>query len=190
MKRIGVFGGSFDPPHMAHLRVAKAACEELVLDTLLWIPAATPPHKAASDLTDVHHRVEMTRLMTREDDRFTLDTIEVDRPGLSFTVDTLRSLHQREMDALFFLVIGQDQWSAFSTWREADAIRELATVAGYRRPGSKQGADENIRWLEGSEMDISSTDIRRAIRAGSVQKDTILPSVVRYIQENGLYLAD
>ncbi|MDE2996082.1 MAG: nicotinate (nicotinamide) nucleotide adenylyltransferase [Bacteroidota bacterium] len=205
MERVGIFGGTFDPPHRAHLAVALQACDTLGLDRLLWIPAGSPPHKQGVALTEVHHRVEMTRLMTDEDSRFRLELGEALADGPSYTVATLERLHAARPDWQLFLVVGEDQLVAFPTWRSPERIRELVQLVVYRREGemdgrsgqlSQQGGNQTEYvasvapdvWLPGAPVPMASTAIRQHIETGEALTDELLPSVAEYIQEHRLYL--
>lgn len=200
MKQIGVFGGSFDPPHCAHVRVARAACQQLGLDTLLWIPARQPPHKPERTLARPHDRLNMVRLMTRNVPGFAVDTREFGRPGPSWTVLTLESLHEDYPSAHFWLIVGSDSLAGFASWREPERIQELASLAVYeRRPvaataaiSTPSAAEESspaptVRYLEGTTLDISSTDIRERLRRGESTEDMLPPAVQDYIRMNHLY---
>ena len=196
MERVGIFGGSFDPPHRAHGIVALRACEELKLDRLLWIPSGQPPHKDATSLSDVHHRVEMTRLMTDKDSRFHLELGEVSSPGISWTVTTLERLRAARSDWDLFLIIGGDQLASFATWRNPDRIRSLAQLVVYHRVDNHE--DENVQdlpsrtepdvWLSGDPVDLSSTSIRERIQNGLDTSADLYPDVARYIKSEALYL--
>jgi len=136
LRRIGLFGGTFDPPHLGHLALAEWARERLGLDHVLFVPAGRPPHKRGARLSSAAARVAMTRLAVRGNPAFRLSTIEVRRGGPSFTVDTLRALRARHAGARLFLIMGEDSLDDFATWREPAAIARLATLAVARRPGA------------------------------------------------------
>jgi nicotinate-nucleotide adenylyltransferase len=191
MERVGIFGGTFDPPHRAHLAVAHAALAELQLNRLVWIPAARSPHKEDDEPTDAEHRVAMTRCMVAQDPRFDLDLGEIEAGGLSFTVDTLQRLMDAHADWRLWLIIGQDQFDALPRWREPERLRKLARVAVYRRdtlspePDGQRPPDV---WLSGVRMVLSSTDIRRRLMRGEDMDDALLPEVSDYIHRHRLYL--
>jgi len=189
MKQIGVFGGSFDPPHRAHERVAHAACGQLGLDTLLWIPARQPPHKPDRTLAEPLDRLNMVRLVTRNVPQFAVDSRELDRPGPSWTVRTLESLKEDHPDAHFWLIVGSDNLAGFSSWREPERILELASLAVYERPdGTIESATVPAATpIHGAVLDISSTDIRERLRRGTSTGDLLSPAVLDYITKNRLY---
>lgn len=134
-RHIGIFGGTFDPPHAGHLIVAQDAALALGLDRILFVPAARPPHKRGATVSEPAQRAEMLARAIAGDDRFSMDTLELDRAGASYTVDTLRELAGRNPAAHWTLLIGADQYGEFHTWREPDVIRSLARIAVLMRAG-------------------------------------------------------
>ncbi len=202
MKQIGVFGGSFDPPHRAHYRVAHAACRQLNLDRLLWLPARQPPHKPDRRLAQPLDRLNMVRLMTRDVPEFAVDSREIDRLEPSWTILTLESLREDYPDAHFWLIVGSDNLDGFTSWREPERIQELASLAVYLRPpeplaagasapvssgAESSAAPPDARQIQGATINISSTNIRERLRRGESTKDMLLPAVLHYITQNGLY---
>jgi nicotinate-nucleotide adenylyltransferase len=192
--RLGLFGGTFDPPHVAHLIVAQDALRVLDLDRIVFVPAAVPPHKRTAPITDAALRLVMVRAALAGDDRFVVDDIELERPGPSYTVDTLRTYRDRHRDAALFLLLGADQYADFATWRETDAIHQLATLAVLRRGGDSgsdgdgDGAsDEGILRVAVTRIDVSSTDIRRRVAAGEPIRYLVPAAVERLIRERALY---
>ncbi len=187
--RLGIFGGTFDPPHIGHLLVGTDAVEALGLDRLLWIPAARQPLKAHAHLAPAAARLEMTRRLVGDDPRFAVDAIEIDRDGLSFTVDTLAALAEREPDAERFLLLGADAWALFRQWREPAAILRLATVVVLTR--GEAVADTLVepapRVLPSRRIDVSSTEIRARVRAGRSIRGFVPEAVRDYIERSGLY---
>lgn len=190
-ERVGIFGGTFDPPHLGHLAVAQAACDHLDLDRLLWIPAGRPPHKEGVRLSAPHHRAELTRLMTDEDVRFRLELGEVLESGVSWTVETLERIHNAQPEWALVLIMGQDQWASFDSWHRPDTIRRLAELAVYRRQGGVKAVsdqpEEPDHWLPGRFLPEASTGIRESILSGRAIDDMVTPAVLAYIRENALY---
>src|SRR3954471_18122968 len=133
--RIGLLGGSFDPPHTGHLLAAGDAFEALALDQLVLIPAATNPLKAGQQTTAAEHRLAMARLLVAGDPRFAVDAVEIERGGLSYTVDTLATLAARWPAAALFWLVGAEVPQTFAKWREPGRIAELATVVVMQRTG-------------------------------------------------------
>ena len=190
--RVGLFGGSFNPPHVGHLAVAEAARDEAALDHVLWMPAATPPHKRDDGLPAAEHRLAMTRLATAGHDAFAVSDLELRRAGVSYTVDTLRALRADHPDAEFLLLLGGDSLRQFHTWREPDAILDLAQPLVYPRSGSDLAAvDPSLRrraiLLDRPLLDLSSTDVRGLLRAGRSARYLVPDAVLAYADEHGLY---
>ncbi len=185
-KRIGILGGSFDPPHAGHLRIAKAAVRQLRLDVLFIVPARIAPHKRERQPAATHHRLAMLRAMVRGIPRVHVSAVEVRRPGVSFTVDTVRHFRRRFRGAELFLIIGGDSLSDFRRWKHPDRIRRMVTLAVYARNGSRAGAPD-VQWLRGPRLTASSTDVRDRLASGrSIGR--LLPGVVAtYIRRYHLY---
>lgn len=185
-RRIGVFGGTFDPPHVGHASVARDVADALGLEEVVWIPARRSPHKPDSDLTDGALRMAMVRCLANEDARFTIDELELLRSGLSYSVDTLEALSAERDGADLFLILGEDQYRVFDRWKEPDRIRELATVVVMDRDG-KGGATPPDRAVEVGRVDISASQVREAVRAGRPINGFVHPCVLALIREHGLY---
>jgi nicotinate-nucleotide adenylyltransferase len=192
---IGVFGGTFDPPHNAHLVVAEHVREALCLDRILFVPSATPPHKRGRPITPSLHRLNMLRLAVERNPLFDVLPYEVEKGGVSFTVDTLAELKRRAPGDGLFLLIGMDNYRDFDTWREPERILSMATVVVMTRPGFvlDKGAfagDKRIIRVEVAAMDISSTGIRERLRDGASVQSLIPERVAEYIGEHDLYRRD
>lgn len=189
--RLGVFGGTFDPPHNGHLIVAQDAYVGLRLDRVLFVPAALPPHKRAADsITAAAVRLEMVHAAVAGDDRFAAEPIELAREGPSYTVDTLRTLRQRTPSAELVLLVGADQFAEFSTWREPDEIVRLARLGVLTRSGSiGSTASENgrIAHVLVTRIDVSSTEIRRRVREGEPIRYLVPAGVEAVIERERLY---
>jgi nicotinate-nucleotide adenylyltransferase len=185
---VGIFGGTFDPPHLGHLIVAQDAWAALSLERLRFMPAAVPPHKTAVVMTPAAVRRELLAAAIGEDARFEVDDVELRREGPSYTVDTLRALRARAPAEELVLLIGADQYAEFSTWREPSAILELARVVVLTRDGaaaSRRG--DGVEWLAVTRIDISSTEIRRRVAAGEPIRYLVPEAVERKIRERALY---
>jgi nicotinate-nucleotide adenylyltransferase len=190
MTRLGVFGGTFDPPHVGHLALAEWAREALRLDRVLFVPAGTPPHKRRSDLSSATDRLAMTRLAVRGHPAFEVAGLEARRRGPSFTVDTLRALRAAHPGARLVLLIGQDSLAEFETWRDPDAIARLATLAVALRPGARRPrARRRVAWLDNPGLDVSSSAIRARVRAGRSVRYLVPDAVAAHIARRGLYRA-
>jgi nicotinate-nucleotide adenylyltransferase len=190
-QRIGIFGGSFDPVHNAHVALAQLALAELQLDELLWVPAGQPWQKQRS-LTPAAHREAMVRLAIEGEPRFALSRIEIEREGPSYTVDTVRALQAARPGMKWFLVIGQDQYAGFHTWQGWQELLGLVTLAIANRPDALTSADPQVLHVAHEAvalpmMDVSSTDIRERIAQGRLIDDLVPPPVARYIARHRLY---
>lgn len=189
MRRIGVFGGTFDPPHLAHLTLAEWAREELRLDRVIFIPAARPPHKQRRRVSASATRVAMTRLAVRGNPAFRVSTVEVRRRGPSFTIDTLRDLHRVHAGARLFLLLGEDSLREFDTWREPRGILQLARIAVAGRPGTgaRRRGGPPFTHLSSPEFHVSSSAIRARVRRGRSIRYLVPDAVANYIAKHRLY---
>lgn len=185
--RVGIFGGTFDPPHVGHLIVAAEAHRALELDHLLWVPAALPPHKRSGVRTPPQLRLEMVRRATRTDPRFAVEDIEVRREGPSYTVDTLRALAERMPAAELFLLIGADNLRDFPAWREPDQIVSLARLVVLARAGEGGSGPFQAVRIPVTRIDVSSTEIRRRAGAGESIRYLVPDAVGRMVKRRGLY---
>jgi nicotinate-nucleotide adenylyltransferase len=186
--RIGVFGGTFDPPHLGHLVVAQEVHHRLGLDRVLWVPAAIPPHKQDQQVTPGRLRLEMVRAAIAGDDRFEASDVELRREGPSWTVDTLRELVATRSVATLFLIVGADQLAEFDTWREPQEIRRLATVVGFARSGGVPAAEGDMQIVRVPRLDISSTDLRTRAREGEPLTYLVPPAVEAIIRREHLWI--
>ena len=197
MARIGILGGTFNPPHLAHLVCAQEALVQLGLDRILLMPVGVPPHKEALDDPGGEHRFEMCRLATASDERFAVSRLELDREGRSYTVDTLRSIHDSAPGDDLTFIVGGDMAHSLPTWREPEAVLGLATVAVAERVGARRAeieerlADlaggERVRFFAMPRIDVSSSEIRRRVREQRPIRYLVPDEVVRYIGAHGLY---
>ena len=190
---LGLFGGSFNPPHVAHLAVAEACADAAGLGTVLWTPTPDPPHKAGdAGLVAAEHRLAMVRLAVEENARFALSDMEFRRAGPHYTVDTLRALRAEHPEADLALVVGGDSLAAFASWREPEAILGLARLVAYRRPGADlAGVAAHVlsrtSVVDGPALDLSATEIRARIAAGQTVRYLVPDAVRAYVAAHGLY---
>ena len=189
--RLGILGGTFDPPHIGHFLAAVDAYEALVLDRLFLVPANAQPLKAGLAAAPAHQRLAMVKLLIGGDDRFAADAVEIERAGLSYTVDTLNTFAQRFPDAERFFLVGEDAMTAFGEWRAPEQIVKLARLAILRRPGATVGpaviAPEGTIALATRLVDVSSTEIRQRVRAGRSIRGFVPESVAKFIETERLY---
>jgi nicotinate-nucleotide adenylyltransferase len=190
--RLGIFGGSFDPPHIGHLLAASDAFEALSLDHLVWIPAAVQPLKVGRASAGPQQRLEMVRRVLGDDPRFSVSSIEIDREGLSYTVDTLDTFARTHPSAERFFLVGADALSSFSAWREPDRIARLARIAVLRRPGAvapvaADSLPSDTILLPTRLVDVSSTEIRERARTGKSIVGFVPESVAEFMVAERLY---
>ncbi len=199
MQRLGIFGGTFDPIHFAHLAVAEEASSQLGLPEVRFIPAWQPPHKGGVHVTPAAHRLEMTRLAIADNPAFSLSTQEIERGGPSYTVDTLAAIRAREHhDCELFFIAGSDSLASFLTWREPARVLELATLAVIQRPGAMPydlaalhtqlpAVRHRVLLLQGPRFELSSTILRQRVRAGLTIRYQLPEAVRQYIDYHHLY---
>ena len=187
--RIGVFGGTFDPPHTGHLVVASDACQALGLDRVLWIPSAVPPHKVRTVRAPAETRLALVRAAIDGDPRFEADDLELRRAGPSYTVDTLRELAARHPGAELVLLIGADNLREIPGWREPEGILALARVAVLSRDGATVPPDSPIpaTSVAVTRVDVSATEVRRRAAAGETIRYLVPDAVRALIERGGLY---
>lgn len=191
MQRIGMFGGSFDPVHCGHLLVAQAACEELGLSRLYFIPAAQSPFKPDLIPAPAGERLRLLRLALAGQPAYEIDEQEICRGGVSFTIDTVRDCARRFPQSEFFYLIGGDHVRQLPQWREAEELARLLHFVVVPRPGENLPADQppfRVRVLKGFPLAISSSQIRARVRAGQPLDGLVPPAVAEAIRNNRLYL--
>jgi nicotinate-nucleotide adenylyltransferase len=196
-RSVGLFGGSFDPPHLAHRALAEAALAQLPLDALVWMPAGHPWQKTGHVPAPAADRLAMLGLMTEGEPRFEIDARETLRTGPSYTVETLRELHAEQPDTRWWLVIGQDQYARLDTWHEWREILTLAGIAVAARDGSAvraapglAGCPHSLRIVEMPALPHSATTVRTRAAAGLDVTALVGTPVARYIADHHLYRAD
>jgi nicotinate-nucleotide adenylyltransferase len=194
--RVGLLGGTFNPPHIGHLVCASLALSGLELDRVLLVPVHEPPHKAAEGDPGVAHRVELCRLAVAGDDRLGVSLVDADVPGPSYTVDTLSRLHDRCPGDELTFIVGGDMALSLPTWREPAAILELAGLGVAEREGVRRadiaerlaGLDVGrVRFFDMPRIDVSSSLIRRLAAAGRPVRYLVPDAVAEYIERVGLY---
>lgn len=192
--KLGVFGGTFDPPHVGHLAVARDAGEQLGVDHMLLVVAAQPPSKLGGPLSAAAVRYAMVQAAVRGDPVLEASDVELRRAGPSWTIDTLRELRARHPAAELFLLIGVDQWREFATWKDPHGVAALASVVVLARDGQDPAAADPglglpCRPLPVRRIDLSSTELRARVRAGRSIRDLVPEAVRTIIEREGLYAA-
>ena len=208
--RLGIFGGTFDPPHVGPLLAASDAIEHLTIDRLVFVPAAVQPLKAGRETASAVHRLAMVRLMVGSDARLQRDSVEVDRDGLSYTVDTLREFARRFPSADRYFLVGADVLASFAQWRDPQTVLDLATLAVLTRRADSDsdeiseatqidqqrmsargslldGLAQRSTFVPTRRVDISSTEIRDRVRSGRSIHGFVTDAVGEYITAHGLY---
>lgn len=188
--KLGIFGGTFDPPHLGHLIVAQDVWSALGLDQVVFLPAAQPPHKRGREITAADIRLRMVLAAVEGDDRFTVSDVELQRAGPSFTVDTLRAVRESRPGDSLYLLIGADQVRELHTWREPGEIVNLATVVGLSRGGERiePAPGLEVLPLEVTRIDVSATMIRERVAAGQPIRYLVPPGVEQIIRQESLYV--
>jgi nicotinate-nucleotide adenylyltransferase len=198
-QRIGIFGGTFDPPHLGHLILASEARIQLRLTRLLWVLTSIPPHKLDQKISPLEDRLAMLKLALNDEPSFELSTIDMDRPGPHYTLDTLTLLAKQIPEAELILLIGGDSLRDLPTWHHPDKIVETSHEIGViRRPGDlidlsileKQipGISAKVRFVDAPLLEIASREIRKRVQDGMPFRYYLLPSIYTYIVSHKLYL--
>ena len=196
--RIGIFGGTFDPPHLGHLILASEAYSQLKLTRLLWMLTPQSPHKQNQHITEVGHRLEMVQIALRDDPRFELSTLELERSAPQYTLDTLLLLQAQYPSADLILLMGADALGSLTAWhRPVELVSACHEIGVMRRPGESirldvldamiRGLKEKVRFVEAPLLQISSREIRRRVAEGLEYRYFLPPAVYDYIQAHRLY---
>ena len=211
-RRIGLFGGTFNPIHLGHLRGAEEIWQAFQLDEVIFIPSSIPPHKATEKVMEAKHRLEMVRLATSSNPHFSTSDLELSRTGRSFSIDTIRFFRERQEDAFFF-ILGGDAFAEIETWKDFQNLFSLCHFVVILRPGSEKNISSspfpetlvpNFRYDPGERawvhltghrvyfkeilfLDISSTKVRELLERGGTARYLIPAEVEAYIQTYGLY---
>lgn len=187
---VGIFGGSFDPPHLGHLIVAQDALERLGLERVMLVPARVSPFKLDDEpRAPAELRLALTRAAVGDHPSLTVDELEVERSSPSYTIDTVRALRDRYPGVRWTLLVGADQWPSFARWREAEALADLTRITVMTRAGETpdDGPDLPHRTVAVTRVDLSSTLIRRRVREGRSIRYLVPEPVRALIEANGLY---
>ena len=197
-ERIGILGGTFDPPHVGHLWLATLAADALRLDRVLFMPASQPPHKRGRRMSSTADRLLMTRLAIAGDPTFELCPIEMERTGPSFTIDSVAELLRRYEGSQLYLLMAADSLAQIDTWREPDRLLDMVEWAIGPRPGSALPARPELRarfgrrasrihLLDGPSLDVSASEIRRRVAAGRAIRYLVPVAVEEHIARRGLF---
>ena len=197
--RVGIFGGAFNPPHIGHLMCAQEALIQLELDKVVFMPVGEAPHRELTGDPGPEARLELVELAISDDSRFETSRAEIDRPGPSYTVDTLRELREKSPEDELFLILGGDQAAALPAWHEPEEVMALATVAVVERSNWSRNAigikvgrlpgAERIRYLDMPVVQVSSSSIRRRVAEDLPIRYMVPDKVADHIGTGGLYRA-
>ncbi len=191
-QKIGVLGGTFDPVHIGHLIVAQEAADLCGLEQVLFVPAAVPPHKRGPEIADAELRCQMVQLAISDNPRFALSRVEIDREGVSYTVDTLRLLQASYgSDTRLYLIVGRDNAEEMSTWSQPRELVQLAQVVVADRPNAGAGGDPDLlkrmTFLDTARLELSSTEVRQRVAAGRSFRYLVPDDVADLIHSQQLY---
>ncbi|MDR3190252.1 MAG: nicotinate-nucleotide adenylyltransferase [Lactobacillaceae bacterium] len=189
-KKIGILGGTFNPPHIGHLMIGERVADQLGLDKVYFMPNAKPPHVDHKSAIDPWHRAKMVKAAIQGNSRFGLELLEVQRGGKSYSYTTMLQLKVEHPDYEFYFIIGGDEVAYLPTWYRIEDLLKLVTFVGVNRPGQPRHSQYPIEWVDVPELDISSTDIRRRIAQQKSIRYMVPDLVAAYILENGLYRND
>ncbi|MBN1875672.1 MAG: nicotinate (nicotinamide) nucleotide adenylyltransferase [Anaerolineae bacterium] len=198
VSRLGIFGGSFDPPHYGHLALAETARVQLQLDGVLFVPAGAPPHKSSYKMTAGNQRVALVQAAIADNTAFALSCVDVTRPGPHYTVDMLELLRDQFLDVTaWFFLMGEDSLRNLSKWHAPERILDLVQLAVMPRMGTRVNIDqvqkrlpqlrERLYWLDMPPVNLSATDLRRRAQIGLPLRYLVPPGVETYIREHKLY---
>jgi nicotinate-nucleotide adenylyltransferase len=197
MMRIGLFGGTFDPPHVGHLWLAETAVAQLKLESVLFLPVGMPPHKPKNQFTAVAHRLQMARLSIQDNTRFILNTTDIERPPPHTTATLLPLIQGQYPTAQLWLLLGADSLRDFTSWAMPTKIIQQCRLAVLGRPGvsinwdhletAVPGVYKAVDFLAGPTVALSSTEIRNWARAGNSLRYLVNTAVAAYINENNVY---
>lgn len=186
MKKIGILGGTFNPPHIGHLIIANEVREQLQLDEVRFMPNNIPPHKAKTS-TSNQERFDMLKLAIGTNPYFSIDTIEWERSGASYTIDTIKLLKERDVDSEIYFIIGADMIEYLPKWKQIDELIQLVRFIGVKRPGYSTETSFPVALVEVPEIAVSSSWVRKKINDGKTIKYLVPDAVKLYIEENQLY---
>ena len=191
--KLAIMGGTFNPPHLGHLICAEEVYDHFKFDKVTFVPSARPPHKDNSEILDAQHRYTMTLLATRDNPHFEVSRIELDRPGQSYSIETVREFKRKYgRDTEIYWIAGADSVLEMFSWKDVDVLLSICKFVAINRPGyDLSQADERflkkVQLFRVTDVDISASEIRRRVRQGKSIKYLVPPDVESYIYENGLY---
>ncbi len=199
LERLGLFGGTFNPPHLGHLILAETALEDLKLDRVFFVPAGNPPHKTNRPLAPAEHRLAMVQLATHGNDRFVVSSVDMDRPGPHYTNDMVKIFQDFYPNADIYFLMGSDSLRDLLSWRQPDQLIQMARLVVMQRPEiypdlstltrELPGLLERVYFLNAPEIEISSSDIVKMLKQGISVRYRVPQAVLRYLTEYKLYVS-
>jgi nicotinate-nucleotide adenylyltransferase len=187
MTKVGILGGTFDPPHYGHLLIANEVLSKLNLDEIWFMPNQEPPHKRKSESVENIDRLQMLELSIKGNSVFRIEKNELERSGPSFTVDTMKILNERYPNHQFFFIIGADMIEYLPNWHKIDELMKLVQFVGVQRPEYSSKTDYPIIYVDVPAFDVSSSMIRERVQQGMTIRYLLPDSVIDFIRENHLY---
>ena len=185
--KIGIMGGTFNPPHLAHLTMADQVGHQLGLDKVLFIPDYLPPHIDRKETINAKDRVAMVKLAIKDNPLFDIDLIEINRTGRSYSFDTVKALKEKHPNNQYYFIIGGDMVNYLPKWYRIDDLVKMVNFVGVNRPNYQKTTKYPIIWVDTPQIDLSSTKIRNKVKNGESIKYLVPNSVYRYIKEHHLY---
>lgn len=189
--RIGILGGTFNPPHLGHLLMAEQVGNQLELDEVWFMPTAKPPHKPGTQGVASQHRLKMLELAIEDNPLFKIQPYEINRGGVNYTVDTMRHFIEEYPEVDFYFIIGGDSARDLKDWKEPEVLVEMVQIVAVKRPGANaQDVNYPIIWVDSPMIDISSSEVRLRVYLDQSIRYQVPDSVRRYIYEHNLYAFD
>lgn len=186
-KRVGILGGTFNPPHIGHLIIADQVCHQLGLEKIYFMPSANPPHQDGKKAIEANHRLHMVELAIEGNQRFDVEKAEIDRGGKSYTYDTIVKLKEEHPDTDYYFIIGGDMVEYLPKWHKIEELAQLVEFVGVNRPGYTLLSPYPIIWVDVPSMDISSTSLRKNLEMNCPVNYLIPRKTLEYIWREGLY---
>lgn len=189
-KKVGLLGGTFNPPHIGHLIIADQVKDQLDLDSILFLPTATPPHASGKATIDAKHRAKMVELAIKGQPHFDIEWAEIKRGGKSYTFETIKELKEKHPDVDYYFIVGGDMVEDLPTWYKIDELMTLVQFVAVNRPTYSKETSYPVIWVDVPDIAISSTEIRSKIADGCSVNYLLPEEVIEYINNEGLYEHD
>lgn len=187
MKKVGILGGTFDPPHHGHLLIANEVLSVLALDEIWFMPNQEPPHKKKSKSISNEDRLQMLELAIKGNEHFKIQTLELEREGPSYTIDTMKIIQSQYKDTLFFFIIGADMIEFLPKWYKIEELVKLVQFVGVERPRYSNDTVYPILYVDIPAINISSSLIRERLKNGKTVRYLLPDAIIQYIEESHLY---